>query len=896
MPDKLTAQIRDRICSETLNTYLFDHVWNEPAAEFRSNISPIVLRKGAVVGTLSLYDTTLVLPESGVQYYVWAINTSDTNLGLDSIPTDKWITSDSLANDSGVLMHMYGVSGAIFHKKVVYLRRSCEYGAIFIAAEKDMVLRCIPQNSIDNVYITFYYDSDGENSFEILSICPETSMRVPDYQRQVENFLAKADKPDQITIFQNGLEVTDLSRLPQITVGEYVDYVIDRNILYSFDVDVMGSNDDPVYLSETDKCWKQLIHIPRHLNPDNLIITHNTCDFYIRQADSDTVRGYYVHRASSRTVSQVTHNDFGIPLFVMDAYRDYLASQLITVHVVVRNHGKDNYLVRDASFIDLLYCDSHDDSDIVRILTGKGPKEITWWLAANLETSLYVKMMFDTPNFNDIAHMTEYVGALGFYHTIEVLCQRVADTPLGSEVSNSYTYSLPALYYGQKILPVVYKDGQMIDDACYQYEVNEDNTLSVSFDSRIDWRNCLRTTVFYVDGDNRIFTTVPSDLSLTTTVPFTDVSVYEIITTTDERYPKGISGESSTVYRELNTGSNQYSVTDNGDGSATVTFNATLTGHTFLICNRYCTHKVKYELDALIETGQTIAIRAETNGQDGSTYPILNFRNVSVYLNRVYLVNGVDYFINTVTDSLGNIAMREIVVQTMDHFLEEGNELEVLFHMAECEDLSSGFMVGDRLQDDTPVNLYFPRLSLAHVDGKLEREVSYEGLYMSVPEDRYSTGAIFEIQTSIPQFVIDYVEQYAENIDLERIKVMNKYFYELTAADRGTIYLDSKHRIYSVHLNSILWDIAQGKSSLVDDPDQNRFLSQLEAYDYLRDMDLCYRGLDQRFIDYYPQYVNYTVDATTLRLLERIIGELMPANQYPTQEVVYTSTPDGENA
>ena len=92
----------------------------------------------------------------------------------------------------------------------------------------------------------------------------------------------------------------------------------------------------------------------------NKIITHNTCDFWIRRRLSKEPYGKYLHRVkldnSSRdTVTQVTHNDMSIPLYVLDAYRDYLEVEELTVHLVGRIHDKDNVLIRDASFIDLLY-------------------------------------------------------------------------------------------------------------------------------------------------------------------------------------------------------------------------------------------------------------------------------------------------------------------------------------------------------------------------------------------------------------------------------------------------------------------------------------------------------------------------------------------------------------
>ena len=55
-------------------------------------------------------------------------------------------------------------------------------------------------------------------------------------------------------------------------------------------------------------------------------------------------------------------------------------------------------------------------------------------------------------------------------------------------------------------------------------------------------------------------------------------------------------------------------------------------------------------------------------------------------------------------------------------------------------------------------------------------------------------------------------------------------------------------------------------------------------------MDLCFRMLDtnnQVFIDFYPQYVNYSVEPETKRFIDYFIKTYMPKNIDPTVEVVH---------
>lgn len=47
------------------------------------------------------------------------------------------------------------------------------------------------------------------------------------------------------------------------------------------------------------------------------------------------------------------------------------------------------------------------------------------------------------------------------------------------------------------------------------------------------------------------------------------------------------------------------------------------------------------------------------------------------------------------------------------------------------------------------------------------------------------------------------------------------------------------------------------------------------------------KNIDGNFIDRYPQYVNYPIDAATKHFIDRFITSLMPDNTNPTMEVVY---------
>lgn len=885
----LSEEARNKLCSEAINQLLFDQVWNEPFSEFRVNIKPYLIRHGSIVGSFATDMGVILLPTAKESYFVWAMPVSDFNIGLQ-LPTSEWISTADICNQWNTLIQTYHSSGAMFHKAFVYMRYNAMRQVIYIAVLKRMAMTMLPAwQAVEEVYLTVYYDSDSPRDARVCSVeIPPLTIDMDAEQRAVDEIMYLLEDPCQLQVYKDGIEITEGA--PTLEAGHFYDVVVDRNIKFAFDVELTTTRENPVFLSDMDSTWKQLIHIPKELNPDNKIITHNTCDIFVRRKLVEHVEGRYLHRAAGkRSVTQVTHNDMAVPLFVLDAYRDYLQDQHIYLHVVCRVHDKDNVLIQDASYINLLYSEVHDDDRIIEILVGNGPETIPWWKASELEKSPYVLMFFDTPNFATMDHMEEYVDALGFYHVVNILCRRVVDTSITDAFHGILTFALPLLYTGMTVVPVVYLNKKAIFREYVSYTNNEDGTVTIQLDdSVITHTGDQLSVIFFVDGDHSIYEYTLSDSLITVTVPYEDANIY-LKHPSASSVAKGISGTSTVSYTKLEKNANHFVIHKNGDGTADITFNDKYLGETILIESAYCTYSQSFELTPWTQNGSTIAIPlvSELYGTD-ETRPIINFQNISVYVNGMYLVRGVDYFINDVKDSDGNISFRELVVQTMDHFAEgQIDRLDILINMAEIEDISAGFVINNRLTDISPVNLYFPNISTVHVGGLLERDVEYKGVFVDVMNADYPHGTVFEIQTSVPKIVKDFITKYTTNRDLARIVALNEYFYSLVKVVPDILVMERKNRIYSTFMNAFIKDVLNGTIKLIDDPDVNRMKQTIQPYFYLKDMDLCFAGLDERFIDYYPQYVNYEVDARAKRFIDKFIDRFMPENTDPTVEVVY---------
>ena len=873
-------------CCEIINQYLFDNVWNEPVSEYRTNVHPQLISTDSKVGTFRVLDANVYLPTTNGSYYVWFMKRMDINLKFP-FESGVWYDTATIGNEYRVLINTYTTSGGMIPKCAVYFRLNQRRDAIFIAIDKVAFKKIKPVSPLTEVYCTFYYDSDIQNDFYIVS--SRVTKTNPDtLLRTITDVQNKRDSDDCVIQYINGIEVTDLTKTLTLTESDYVDVIVDNNIKFAFNIDLTAAVNDKSYLSTTDEVWKYLIHIPRKYNPDEDVITHNTCDFFIRR-NSDG-KGRYVHRITEgRTINQVTHNDMAIPHFVVDAYRDYLEEQKVTIRCVVRIHEKNNKLIRDANYIDLLYHENHSDLDIVNFLTGNHTSKIACWLADNLEYSAYVKMMFDTPNGVSTDNLPTYIDALGYYTIANLICRRIVDVNVGTGFEGKIEVGLPVLYTGKEVFPVVYLNGKKVAFSYYTYTCDTvANTCTINFVDKLYVKDKSKIAIeFFINGESESMQIVAGeDGNYYYDLPFNDAQVFRI-----EKldYPnKGITQTSYTSYALEQPNTNVYAVFTDTDGKRKIQFNDLYEGNTYLIQNAYVSYIKTIDLSEYTFDGQNIVIPLIND--DGTTeYPILNILNSSVYLNGDYLVKDIDYFINTVKDEHGYTCFSELVVQTMDHFNESGNDiLDIVINVANQEEVSSGFSVDDKLYDDSPVNLFFDNITSVHVNGSIVRDGTYHGTYVKVPEDTYPQGSVFEIQTCIPKLIADFLSSYGKKEDREKIEYLNAYFYEYQNQNPSVLLLEQKHRVYSVFVNAMIRGIISGDIVFSSDPDEDRAKDEAKPYLYLKNMDMVFMdNLNQVFVDFYPQYINYETDAETKKVIDRFVKLFMPENKNPTYEVVY---------
>lgn len=877
----------ERTICEILNQYCFDNIWNEYESEYRSNIKPMLLAERSKTGNFSMSGINIVLPETEVPFYIYGIGLNTLHGLADLfIPITSWLSLDKICNQYKIVLNIYTNHGKMFNKSSVYVRYDPTKTILLIAINTRMYNKLSTFEEIRNIYFTTYFDSDAPNAITIYSRkVPERDLNNTT-KFEVQSYIDNLPDLSKCLTYINGYEV-EMFDMGDIQDGDYIDIIYDENIQFSFDIDLTDNDEDFTFFSDKDKTYKRIVHIPKSFNPDNKVITHNTCDIFVRMKTPDAYKnkGLYLHRCADRTVTQITHNDFGIPMFIEDAYRDYLDTQDITLRVVGRIHDKNNILIRDKSYIDLLY--THNDNDILKMLKGNPLlPQLDFWKADKLEKSKYIEMMFDVPNIILPENMFEYVEGLGFYNVISLICKRIAQHDV-SPLTRYISISKPLLYQNLQVTPILYSDGHKISNTNYSILSDQSSYCTIKFNDGYNLTKDKVTSILFIDGVNKTYSISPNSINRTMTIPYSSYVIYEEVDN-NPVIKKGIDKSSTLGYKKVTNLVGNIVVSKGTGDSVILNFGSSTYGKKYIIQNKLCLHEIYNNIDDKILEGTPLYVDIEVPlYNDSRNVPVFEITSSLVFLNGCYLIDTLDYHIVDVFDHVGNLAFRQLVIQNMQYLKESGNEVEILLHTSSQEDVGYEFIINNKTNHKEKPNLWFPTLSTLHADGRLISDVRDMGPYLEVT-DEVREGAPYEIQTNIPVLIKDFVEQYHVNDDKERLYTLNKYFYGIDNNIPEILILDHSHQVYSIYISLIIRDLVRRSLKLSYDPDENRIASQLTEYEIYKKYDQLYsHEVDLRFVDIFATYRNYSVsDIELYRMIHAIIRVLSPVDNIHSGEII----------
>jgi hypothetical protein len=859
---------------DALNRYCFHNIWNATLQEYRVNVKPNQILAGRYLkGSVSVGSERFPLPTPTDQYIAYYAPQQSFFGGL-RLQKGVWIRSDTFLTHYKTLLYSYDTEGRVLPRNSVYLYLSPISNRVIIALLKNPLLKVFGPH-FDAFYMTVYRDSDQPNPITLQTWYVDPTNASGSVNGLV-TFLSqsKTKNFEGTQILINGREFSQSNPL-SYQPGDYIEILCDENVIGAYDVNV--SNNTTGFYSDIDSKYKEILHCPKTINPNNQLITHNTCMLSILTSEGI---GRYVHRIDDVGVGQITHNDLSITTDVVDAYRTYLNDQDLKIHVRVRTHTKDNVLINDLFYVSFLYICS--DEDILKHLRGELDNTLSFWKASSLENSFYTRMMFDTPNSTDKSVLDEYIAGLGYYTVAAILSNHVTTFKTGNMQRQFRVYK-PVALIGKSCYPMVYLRGYKLQDDQFTYgdQYSHSVRITLSDDVYLGSENDL-VIALIENGSGRPYVFTPDVSHTTITVPFRDVRIFEELTTSES--VKGYRVESFHRYIENIETPGSLSVTDNGDGTTTLLFGLSNYNKTFIIQNRNFSVNISTSLDDMIFTEKgslTLPLQITCMNDTDKVVPLLGYNTVDAYMNSLKLVDNLDISVNTLKDSEDRLAGYEISLNTLDYLKEApGNILQTIVHTGTQLSNEAGFVYNGTISFDNNINLWYPNISRAYVKGLLVSKLEDFGTYL-VPNMTTHTGDAYKIEVHLLGTVAELLDGYSSTPDINRINTIRAYFNRILEVDKSVVVVDRSHLIFSNYVAQITRDLAQGVLEVANDPDDVRFLVQFNTYRHLRDIDTALKDMDIIDLTYtgiYGTYTNFSVSPEIRKIILRFEKLVLPSD------------------
>ncbi len=478
----MVTKITDIIC-EYLDGYCSNNIWNDPQMEYRHNIKLILQENRPRNSSWQRTGENVVLPDDTNQYFVYEAPLDF--FGLEVGSTD-WRSVSTLlmggtttreeipVERTNIQLRFHDSTGKRLMSNMVFLKTSSvSANTILIAVDATMLKKVSDVKDAENdLYVGVYFDSDVPNDVNIVN-----------YKVNRENTAEIVNAALTANIkFVNGYAVRKVTA-NTLVYGDLVELVTDENVLFSFSMDLADDDISRTYNSN-DGQKKYILHIPKDLNQNNAVISHDTCDFYMypRNTSNKDIRGRFFHRCQGserNSFIQLTHNDFGVPTALVELFAGYCDSNEVVIDCVVRKHAHNRTLVQDRNYINYLYRLS--DNQILDFLEGNTSTDISFWKARNLETSNYIAIMKDTSLQRLQYNVDQFTEALGYLNTASLICQRIYHfTGVNtSTTSLTKTVVLP-LIYQYKVCPVCKHSNTILDDICSKCNTDISSELNLS--------------------------------------------------------------------------------------------------------------------------------------------------------------------------------------------------------------------------------------------------------------------------------------------------------------------------------------------------------------------------------------------------------------------------------
>jgi len=865
----MSISTEDRICG-FLNQYLFRNVWNEPKREFRTNAKLRLVNKRAT-GTLRTRYDIISLPDSITPFVVYTMpleQVANMNLNCSS-----W-TKLSTFNASQLLdFQVYTSSGIWMWRDAIYIRETVVKNAYFVAIARPMMTKCLGSGADpSDMYVTKYYDSD---------LVDDSATTYYQVNKLAERYSVWQAIQSATVAFVNGKYAVP-SSYDQLKVGDYVEVITDGNVVAKITIDTTEPAQYHTYISSEENEVRTIIHIPKSFGLSNQFVTWNTCDIYIRPKETITAEmsGVFLHKLNrSDYFHQLTHNDFSIDNSLLSEYKTYFGCEDLILTFHVRTHAKNNRVIRDVNYIDLLYL--HNDNVIISFMLNQGPVAFDFWKADTLEDSIYGKSMYDTPDIFYPKTIDYYIDALGYNNVLSLICQRTYRFAISLYNRPAcWKFPVPLLFSDSPLWAIVYRNGLKLNDTLVGCVRDDSYGMTVQvLDTEGEVITCENGDEFVIEffenpTASDIVLTDLSSSNATVTLTTDDILVWK----------KGISGYARDINgNQVSTYSSEVlssygSLSQVSATSWSLVLSEDLYGEDIVIAAGNGMYKlvdrtfnVTFDDFTILSSGVLkVDIENDINYVGNTTY--------LVFLNGRTLTENLDYKVIRHTSG-GNELFSEIVIQNVSWIEAENNHLEIYGIRGVLRGSATGFVSGSEVTAPGASPFWFDNLSVLAVDGKTITEINSVFGQVFVNSTGHRNGSPYWIRTLVSAGALAVMEAYHADNDTERLLALRDYFVDAAEPSAGLDLIPVSHAIYSVFTNAIFRDYLNGTISITYNSDPAVFMIQFSSYNWLKAHDIVFADLDWDYIDAYPAYHRSTTDDPNVhRMLQYLYRTALPSD------------------
>lgn len=803
------------------------NLWQDPEADGQLITRPVRLTPpSAAIHSARIGRTYRHLPFEGWGH-VYQIGTTHPYWGNLNIVRNRWIRGTTLMSTYRTNILVYGISGKTFPLHLCYFTKNDD-GMIVIALPCQEIYNWIEH---EDVYLRLYKGNEVDQPTESLPpVLAEHHLVENDQHRAViETRYNELKSQGHVMVYVKGVPVFNFDR-DKMGKWDDVEFHLDGRVRKHVSFRV---GDLTTFMSELDKCRKYLLHLGGNSRYDF------ADDVEIHVAFGDV--GRYYHLNQSKSLRQLTHADLSIPTMRI---QDYLASipgandsDELRVHLIVRNDGMAKPLTFNSDRIHELY--KLPDEKIIQAITGAN-SNVPEWRAANLEMSAVNRLIyskFDSVT-RDLATEAYGYNAASYYS---------ANTPSKTTVTAQGTVvQLPALLSKDSTVYEYGADGTLLGHYLHngpvEYVARNPECAMVE---AIVGKAGDRLSVNYNAGDVKLD-------------PKHSYAFYLRVV---------LSGDPSDEFIPAVEGQD-YTVDDDGQLRWTIDNDRR---HGVIIDNsrHYFNSITVHQNDGVFRIGVTDLIG------DKRLPSFIPMESMELWLNDHPLVYGVDYFVEWPTAVV--CAKRYVVDGGLNKLTVRARGVTGEFRKPDHGFVTSGLLSNNDMFDvkDDKVVRIVSGGRLIHRDDVRFRDDTAIGIAYVEDGQPYSIDdPTIPLRNVISTPVLEERDKSRE-LD-ERIESYLSVHIP-TPPPIENIDLESYYHVFSPVLNSIIFDLIEGRLTLTPDDETYRISDvQLDKimlnYNDLLDFDPAFLGYDNRFVVVHP-HSSYEILALTelqFALVERI--------------------------